>query len=126
MMTKSKSADKNDDGNSTLVPKLRFPEFQGAGEWEEKQLGDVASFFKGKGISKADVSPNAYSPCIRYGELYTRYSEVVDDVYSKTDVADADLFLSQRHDVIIPASGETKLDIAKASCVMWDNIALGS
>lgn len=35
------------------------------------------------------------------------------------------MFFSKSNDVIIPASGETKLDIAKASCVMHDDVALG-
>ena len=108
-----------------LVPKLRFPEFLETRKWDEKSLGEIASFFKGKGISKADVVSNGSRPCIRYGELYTRYGEVIDQVFSKTNAAEADLFFSQRNDVIIPASGETKLDIAKASCVMHDGIALG-
>jgi type I restriction enzyme S subunit len=111
---------------TSLVPKLRFPEFWGAKGWEETSLGNAASFFKGKGISKADIVTNGRRPCIRYGELYSRYGEVIDDVSSRTDIADIDLFLSQSNDVIIPASGETKLDIAKASCVMHEGIALGS
>jgi type I restriction enzyme S subunit len=106
-------------------PRLRFPEFQNAGEWEEKKLGDVASFFKGKGLSKADIAAEGRHPCIRYGELYTHYGEVINEIISRTDVADADLFFSQSNDVIIPGSGETKLDIAKASCVMHDDVALG-
>jgi type I restriction enzyme S subunit len=28
------------------LPKLRFPEFQDSGEWEEKKLGDVSTFIK--------------------------------------------------------------------------------
>lgn len=106
-------------------PRLRFPEFEGAGEWEEKALANVAKFFKGKGISKADIQADGDRPCIRYGELYTRYGEVIDKVYSKTSVDGAGLFLSRANDVIIPASGETKIDIAKASCVMRDGVALG-
>jgi len=107
------------------LPKLRFPEFRETGEWEDKRLGEVASFFKGKGISKAEIAINGRRPCIRYGELYTRYGEVIDEVFSRTDAADADLFFSRSNDVIIPGSGETKLDIAKASCVMHDDVALG-
>lgn len=104
-------------------PRLRFPEFEG--EWEERRLGDVATFHKGKGISKADISINGRTPCIRYGELYTVYGEIVDNVQSRTDIPVADLFLSQNNDVIIPASGETRLDIAKAACVIHDDVALG-
>jgi type I restriction enzyme, S subunit len=51
-------------------PHLRFPVFQNGGDWEERALGDVATFFKGKGISKADIVDNGRHPCIRYGELY--------------------------------------------------------
>ena len=29
-------------------PKLRFPEFRGAGEWEESALGEVSKYEKGK------------------------------------------------------------------------------
>lgn len=104
-------------------PRLRFPEYEG--EWEEKALGEVATLHKGKGISKADISLNGRTPCIRYGELYTVYGEVINNVQSRTDIPAADLFLSQSNDVIIPASGETKLDIAKAACVIHDDVALG-
>lgn len=107
------------------VPRLRFPEFRVDGEWEENRLGAVATFFKGKGISKSEIVSDGLHPCIRYGELYTRYGEVIDEVYSRTDLAAGDLFFSRSNDVIIPGSGETKLDIAKASCVMNDNVALG-
>lgn len=113
------------DGKPALTPKLRFPEFRDAAGWEEKKLGEVASFFKGKGISKAEIATNGRYPCIRYGELYTRYGEVIDEVFSRTNADGADLFLSRSNDVIIPGSGETKLDIAKASCVMHDDVALG-
>ena len=49
------------------VPKLRFKEFEDSGEWEEKELGEIAKFTKGKGISKSDVVENGILPCIRYG-----------------------------------------------------------
>ena len=107
------------------VPRLRFPEFRNAPGWEQRPLGSEALFFKGRGVSKADVDPNGSRPCIRYGELYTRYGEVIDTVHSRTSAPEAALFLSSKNDVIIPASGETKEDIATASCVMLDGIALG-
>jgi type I restriction enzyme S subunit len=107
------------------VPRLRYPEFQDAPEWEIKSLGDIAIFFKGKGISKAEIDPNGKQPCIRYGELYTRYGEVIERVYSTTNIASSNLFLSRKNDIIIPGSGETKEDIAKASCVLSDDVAFG-
>ena len=111
--------------NDKIVPKLRFPEFRDEREWEEKSLGDVAIFQKGKGISKADISPDGVLPCIRYGELYTHYTETITTIKSFTNLSKDELLLSKANDVIIPASGETQEDIATASCVMQDGIALG-
>jgi type I restriction enzyme S subunit len=114
------------EGKSTATPRLRFPEFRNAKAWEKSKLGSIATIFKGKGVAKSDVVAGGAHPCIRYGELYTRYGEVIETVASRTNAPLSDLFLSRRNDVIIPASGETKLDIAKASCVLQDDIALGS
>lgn len=111
---------------SPLVPKLRFPEFQNAPEWKKSSLGSEAEFFKGRGISKAEIDPQGKRACIRYGELYTRYGEVIHTVHSRTSAPESSLFLSRRNDVIVPASGETKEDIATVSCVMLDGVALGS
>lgn len=108
------------------LPKLRFPEFRETGTWSKEKLGAVATLYKGKGISKAEIVANGVQPCIRYGELYTIYGETIHETVSSTNVDASELFLSKKNDVIIPASGETKIDIAKASCVMSDDIALGS
>lgn len=105
------------------MPKLRFREF--SGEWEEKILGNIATFSKGKGISKSDIDENGQTECIRYGELYTQYKELIQRVISKTNVDVKDLVLSEFGDIIIPASGETQIDIATASCILKDNVALG-
>ncbi|MEC5398701.1 restriction endonuclease subunit S [Uliginosibacterium sp. H1] len=114
------------ESKKALVPKLRFPEFQGAAKWKEMTLGSEATFHKGRGISKAEVDPNGNRLCIRYGELYTRYGETILEVVSRTNLPEWELFLSRKNDVIIPASGETKEDIATASCVLLDEVALGS
>ena len=105
------------------VPNLRFPEFQG--EWEEKRLSEIADLFKGNGISKEQLTDTG-EPCILYGELYTKYkSEVISDIFSKTDIDTRKLIKSKANDVIIPCSGETAVDIATARCVPYDNILLG-
>ena len=112
-------------GKPGLLPQRRFPEFRDSGEWSKEKLGAVATLYKGKGISKAEIAANGVQPCIRYGELYTIYGETIHETVSSTNVDASELFLSKKNDVIIPASGETKIDIAKASCVMNDDIALG-
>ena len=110
---------------SETVPKYRFPEFVNDGEWVERSLDAVATFLKGKGISKSDIVENGSFPCIRYGELYTHYNETIRIIKSYTNLNPADLVLSKANDVIIPASGETQIDIATASCVLEKGIALG-
>ena len=115
---------KNNQGRKVLnAPNLRFPEFQG--EWEEKQLSEIADLYKGNGISKEQLSDSG-APCILYGELYTKYkSEVISEVVSKTNIDTKGLVRSKANDVIIPCSGETAEDIATARCVPYDNILLG-
>jgi len=107
------------------LPKLRFKEFENSGEWVVKKLGEIAHFLKGKGISKADVDSKGKLPCIRYGELYTHYGEIIKEIKSFTNLREDDLMLSEPNDVIIPSSGETKEDIATASCVKLGGVALG-
>jgi type I restriction enzyme S subunit len=104
-----------------LAPALRFKDFNG--DWNESRLNDVAEFKKGKGISKADISEDGVLECIRYGELYTTYTELIQDIVSKTNLLAKDLILSEFNDVIIPASGELNIDIATASCVLKSGVA---
>ncbi len=108
-----------------LTPKRRFPEFRSSGKWKSDLIADVATISKGKGISKADVTKDGATPCIRYAELYTLYGEVINEVRSHTNISPEDLVLSRAEDVILPASGETRADIATAACVMRDGVALG-
>ncbi|MCP1994476.1 restriction endonuclease subunit S [Flavobacterium sp. HSC-61S13] len=107
------------------APKYRFPEFENDGKWNEKTLNEVATFLKGKGVSKSDIVENGRLPCIRYGELYTHYKETIGIIKSYTNLSADGLVMSKANDVIIPASGETQIDIATASCVLADGIALG-
>ena len=105
-----------------MFPKLRFKEFDG--DWLPYVLKDFVSFRKGKGISKADISEDGINECIRYGELYTTYGQVIRKVQSKTYVSKSECVLSQAGDVLIPASGETQIDIATASCVLKEDVIL--
>ena len=113
----------NKDKKVLNVPPLRFPEF--SGEWEETTLDKISEITKGSGISKDQLSEQG-SPCILYGELYTKYkSEIIDVVYSRTELESSSLVKSKANDVIIPCSGETAIDISTARCVPFNNILLG-
>ena len=113
----------NKNDKTLNVPHLRFPEF--SGEWKETTLGKIAEITKGSGISKDQLSEQG-SPCILYGELYTKYkSEIINGVYSRTELDSSPLVKSKANDVIIPCSGETAIDISTARCVLFNNILLG-
>ena len=105
------------------VPNLRFPEFTDS--WLKRRFDEIAFFYKGTGISKDQLSSEG-NECILYGELYTTYeTETIDEIKSKTDIDTKGLFFGKKNDVIIPASGETSIDIATACCVCKDNILFG-
>ena len=105
------------------VPNLRFGEY--SDEWNLNELQKVATLSKGSGISKDQLSENG-TPCILYGELYTKYnSEIISEVYSKTELDTSNLVKSKENDVIIPCSGETAIDISTARCVPFNGVLLG-
>ncbi len=115
-------ADNKQNTNSN-VPNLRFGEY--SDEWNLTELQKVATISKGSGISKDQLSENG-TYCILYGELYTKYnSEIISEVYSKTELDAANLVKSKENDVIIPCSGETAIDISTARCVPFNGILLG-
>ncbi|AKL78466.1 restriction endonuclease subunit S [Bacillus velezensis] len=104
------------------APKLRFNEFND--EWIENNLGSVCSFSKGKDLSKADLYETG-EPCILYGELYTKYGPVINEVHSRTAKNSDSLIKAKKYDVLIPSSGETAIDIACASSLNLDNVLIG-
>ncbi|MBP7927620.1 restriction endonuclease subunit S [Patescibacteria group bacterium] len=93
--------------------------------WEEKKLVQIATFLKGKGIAKNDISEDGKSKCIRYGELYTDYGEIIKSVKSRTHVSRLASVESEKGDVLIPSSGETALEISTACCVQESGVLLG-
>ena len=105
-----------------LVPKLRFSGFDD--DWQETTLDDIATFLKGKGISKNDISEEGIE-CVRYGELYTKYGEWIYNIDSKTNLNKNELVLSNKNDILIPCSGETAIDLATASCIQKEQVAIG-
>lgn len=93
-------------------------------DWEVILLGEIADFSKGKGISKDDITDEGIE-CIRYGELYTKYNEYIKTIFSKTKIAKENLVFSEINDILIPSSGETAIDLATASCVLKNGVAIG-
>jgi type I restriction enzyme S subunit len=105
-----------------LTGQTRLPGF--SGEWAIKNLGEVARFFKGKGLPKSEILDSGTVPCVHYGELFTFYGVTITEVSSKTHER-ANAFLSSRHDVLMPTSDVTPRGLAKASCLSVDDVVLG-
>lgn len=105
---------------------IRFADDNGQefNEWEKKTLGEFADFYKGKGLPKNDISDNGNYKCIHYGELFTKYKELIKNVISKTDVYEKP-FLSISNDVLMPTSDVTPNGLATASCILEDGVILG-
>lgn len=61
---------------------------------------------------------------ILYGSLYTDYRSEINDVNTFTD-SSGGATLSRGGEVIVPASGETAEDIARASVVKVSNVIIG-
>ncbi|MGN6646046.1 MAG: restriction endonuclease subunit S [Cytophaga sp.] len=104
-----------------LIPELRFPEF--AKPWNIILVSDVCDVYRGSTFSKADMNENGTEPCIHYGELFTKYNEVISCVHSRTYRSDG--FRSEVGDILMPSSDVTPDGLAKASAIMLDNVVLG-
>lgn len=109
-------------GPMRKVPELRFAGFDG--EWEEKKLSKIAKFSKGKGYSKNDLSNGKY-PIYLYGQMYTNYKSQINEIETYTDSIKVNSILSKGNEVLIPSSGETAEDLARASHMNISNVLLG-
>lgn len=108
-------------GKKTNVPEIRFRGFEGA--WEDEVLGNKASFSKGQGYSKNDLVENG-TPIILYGRLYTKYQTTISVIDTFT-IPNKNSVYSSGNEVIVPSSGETSEEIARAAAVVEKGILLG-
>lgn len=91
--------------------------------WEQRKLGDIAEFSKGSGYSKGDLIESG-TPIILYGRLYTKYETSISEVDTYVEAKDGSVY-SKGGEVIVPASGETAEDIARAATVDKSGVILG-
>ena len=91
--------------------------------WEQRKAIDIADYSKGNGYSKGDLS-DAGTPIILYGRLYTKYQFAISEVDTFAVPRNGAVY-SQGNEVIVPASGETAEDIARASAVEKSGVLLG-
>ena len=104
-----------------LTGKKRLPWFEG--EWKTQKLGDVANFYKWKWLPKSALIDNWTYKCIHYGELFTKYHEVIENIISYTN-ENENVFLSKANDILMPTSDVTPNWLATASCIKEDDVIL--
>ena len=94
-----------------------------SGEWETKQLKELGQFSKGRGIKRDDVSYEGL-PCIRYGELYTRYQDYILEVASRIPPSVAATALPiKTGDLLFAGSGETAEEIGRCAAYLGEEQA---
>jgi len=105
-----------------LTGETRLPGFGGG--WQRIRLGEVASFGKGRGLTKSDLSETGFYPCIHYGELFTEYGEKIENIISRTD-SNLGGVVSRSNEVLMPTSDVTPTGLAVASCIRRYGVVLG-
>ena len=109
------------------IPRLRFPEFEVSGINSHKNFlfNDLFVFSTGKNIKQSEASPEFTTPCVRYGELYHLYNEVIFKIINRTNIDVSELKFSEGDEILLPSAGEDPSDIGSASALTLPNIAIG-
>lgn len=89
----------------------------------QKKVGDIGIILKGKGILKSEVTESGL-PCVRYGELYTKYNfhfKVTHSYCSEETATQSQKIL--KGDILFAGSGETAIEIGKCAAYMGKEVA---
>lgn len=105
------------------VPKIRFGGF--TDDWEQRKLEDWGTFYYGHSCPKWSVTADATTPCIRYGELYTKFGTKIDRIFSYTNMPTEKLRFSKGKEVLIPRVGEDPMDYNHCTWLSMPDVAIG-
>jgi type I restriction enzyme S subunit len=101
----------------------RYEEYKNSGvewigdipsHWALRRGSTIGDYSKGAGITKGEVVEEGF-PCVRYGELYTRFNHALHEPVSF--IESPGQVLASRGAIFITASGETVEEIGK--CVVY-------
>lgn len=84
-------------------------------EWEITRVKNVATKLqKGYGITKEDIVVNGDTPCVRYGEVYTKYNQSFTECETRTnkDIISTHKYFSYG-DILFTCTGELVEEIGK-------------
>lgn len=104
-------------------PKIRFQGY--TEDWEQRKLDEWGDFYYGRSCPKWSVTDDATIPCVRYGELYTKFGAKIDKVYSYTNMEPDTLRFSKGTEVLIPRVGEDPMDYNHCTWLSVPNVAIG-
>ncbi|MDC5820838.1 restriction endonuclease subunit S [Vibrio europaeus] len=107
------------------LPKLRLSEFSDSDTYFPHKFDDIFSFSSGKNIKQNESSPEFSTPCVRYGELYHMYGEVIIRTINNTNLEHSELTFSAGNEILLPSAGEDPLDIGSASALTLEGVAIG-
>ena len=83
--------------------------------WSIKRAKFIAEeFIKGSGITKEDVVIDGDIPCVRYGEIYTKYDNYFDECITRTNLSNvpSPTFI-EKGDLLFTCTGELVEEIGK-------------
>ena len=104
-------------------PAIRFKGFTDS--WEQRKFDKWGDFYYGHSCPKWSVTEDATIPCIRYGELYTKFGAKIDKVYSYTNMPTEKLRFSKGTEVLIPRVGEDPMDYNHCTWLSLKDVAIG-
>jgi len=104
-------------------PNIRFKGF--TDDWEQRKLGEWGEFYYGKSCPKWSVTEDATTPCVRYGELYTKFGSKIDKTYSYTNIPVENLKFSKGNEVLVPRVGENPMDYNHCTWLSLAGVAIG-
>ncbi len=104
-------------------PAIRFNGFTDS--WEQRKFDKWGDFYYGHSCPKWSVTEDATIPCIRYGELYTKFGAKIDKVYSYTNMPTEKLRFSKGTEVLIPRVGEDPMDYNHCTWLSLKDVAIG-
>lgn len=104
--------------------KSQFIEMFGNGKYQEIELDSIAEeWLKGQAFKKDNICEGGTNSCIHYGELFTKYGPIINEVVSSTN--DDIIKASRSGDILFPASDVTPDGLARCSSIMNDGVLLG-
>ena len=78
-----------------------YTQLQSKSAKKEYRICDIVKCHLVGLLSKEDLTENGSKKCILYGELFTTYDEVINEIKSRTNV---DGYISQGNEILFPSS----------------------